>query len=131
MPVPLPRRRRRSRLQQRLWPLQAVAFLQGFMLWPPVEKLFMTEIGFDIDGDAVKAHPFAQPDPDRGDLVLGWLSGGKGRLVGPHHPHADPVVAALAAHIELCQCANDPLFEGSHERAHILAPTLEVEQALG
>ncbi len=34
-------------LRRRLLPLYAAAGLQGFMLWTPVEKLFMNEIGFD------------------------------------------------------------------------------------
>ena len=32
---------------RRLRPLRAALFLQGICLWVPVEKLFMTEIGFD------------------------------------------------------------------------------------
>ena len=34
-------------LRRRLLPLYVAVFLQGFLLWVPVEKLFMTEIGFD------------------------------------------------------------------------------------
>lgn len=34
-------------LRRRLAPLYVAVFLQGFMLWVPVEKLFMTSIGFD------------------------------------------------------------------------------------
>jgi MFS family permease len=34
-------------LRQRLRPLHAAVFLQGCMLWVPVEKLFQTGIGFD------------------------------------------------------------------------------------
>jgi predicted MFS family arabinose efflux permease len=37
----------RGRLHRRLLPLTTAVALQGFMLWVPVEKLFMTEIGFD------------------------------------------------------------------------------------
>ncbi|MGW1345690.1 MFS transporter [Kribbella sp. NPDC002412] len=37
----------RNVLRRRLLPLWVGAFLQGFALWVPVEKLFMTEIGFD------------------------------------------------------------------------------------
>lgn len=36
-----------SGLRRRLLPLGVGAFLQGFALWVPVEKLFMTGIGFD------------------------------------------------------------------------------------
>jgi MFS family permease len=63
MSVPLWRTRRRSRLQRRLWPLQLAAFLQGFMLWPPVEKLFMTEIGFDAAAVGVMAAAYAAVIP--------------------------------------------------------------------
>jgi MFS family permease len=37
----------RASLQRRLVPLYAVAFLQNLALWVPIEKLFMTTIGFD------------------------------------------------------------------------------------
>ena len=36
-----------TRLRARLLPLYAAIGLQGFSLWVPVEKLFMSEIGFD------------------------------------------------------------------------------------
>jgi len=36
-----------TNLRRRLLPLYTAAGLQGFMLWTPVEKLFMNEIGFD------------------------------------------------------------------------------------
>jgi MFS family permease len=48
-----------SSLHRRLLPLHAAAFLQGFMLWPPVEKLFMTEIGFDPAAVGVMAAAYA------------------------------------------------------------------------
>ncbi|MEV0291302.1 MFS transporter [Kribbella sp. NPDC050820] len=37
----------RPSLRRRLAPLWVGTFLQGFALWVPVEKLFMSEIGFD------------------------------------------------------------------------------------
>ena len=48
MPVP-------RRLRRRLAPLYAAAFLQNVALWVPVEKLFMTDIGFDAAGVGVMA----------------------------------------------------------------------------
>ena len=36
-----------TNLRRRLLPLYTAAGLQGFMLWTPIEKLFMNEIGFD------------------------------------------------------------------------------------
>lgn len=43
------------RLRRRLAPLYAVAFLQNLALWVPVEKLFMTDIGFDAAGVGLMA----------------------------------------------------------------------------
>lgn len=40
-------------LQRRLRPLYFTAFLQGFVLWYAIEKLFMTSIGIDYQGIAV------------------------------------------------------------------------------
>jgi hypothetical protein len=34
-------------VRRRLRPLHIAVALQGFMPWVPVEKLFMSEIGFD------------------------------------------------------------------------------------
>ncbi len=42
-------------LRRRLRPLHAAVFLQGFLLWVPVEKLFMTELGFDAAAVGVTA----------------------------------------------------------------------------
>lgn len=50
-------------LRTRLLPLQVAAFLQGFMLWPPVEKLFLTEIGFDAAAIGVMAAVYAAVVP--------------------------------------------------------------------
>ncbi len=48
-----------SPLQRRLAPLRVAVFLHGFMLWPPVEKLFMTEIGFDATAIGIMAAAYA------------------------------------------------------------------------
>ena len=44
-----------STLRRRLRPLQLAVLLQGVLLWVPIEKLFMSEIGFDpaAGGDEV------------------------------------------------------------------------------
>lgn len=47
------------RLRRRLLPLTIAVALQGFMLWVPVEKLFMTEIGFDPASIGVMAAFYA------------------------------------------------------------------------
>ncbi|HET6668194.1 MAG TPA: MFS transporter [Intrasporangium sp.] len=49
----------RRRLGRRLLPLTLAVALQGFMLWVPVEKLFMTEIGFDAASIGVMAAAYA------------------------------------------------------------------------
>jgi MFS family permease len=46
-------------LRRRLLPLQVAVALQGFMLWVPVEKLFMNEIGFDAATVGVMAAAYA------------------------------------------------------------------------
>jgi MFS family permease len=46
-------------LRRRLLPLYAAAGLQGFMLWTPVEKLFLNEIGFDAASVGLMAAAYA------------------------------------------------------------------------
>jgi len=46
-------------LRRRLLPLTSAVALQGFILWVPVEKLFMTEIGFDPASIGVMAALYA------------------------------------------------------------------------
>jgi predicted MFS family arabinose efflux permease len=46
-------------LPRRLLPLHIAVALQGFMLWVPVEKLFMNEIGFDAASVGVMAAAYA------------------------------------------------------------------------
>jgi predicted MFS family arabinose efflux permease len=46
-------------LHRRLLPLHVGVALQGFMLWLPVEKLFMSEIGFDAASVGVMAAAYA------------------------------------------------------------------------
>ena len=53
----------RARLSRRLFPLYAAAALQGVFLWTPIEKLFMTEIGFDAAGVGVMAAAYAAVVP--------------------------------------------------------------------
>jgi predicted MFS family arabinose efflux permease len=50
---------RPSLLTRRLAPLYVAVGLQGFMLWVPVEKLFMNEIGFDVAAVGVMAAAYA------------------------------------------------------------------------
>ncbi|MEU2390440.1 MFS transporter [Streptomyces sp. NPDC007369] len=52
---PRPDRTARRVLRRRLAPLYAAAFLQNLALWVPIEKLFMTDIGFDAAGVGVMA----------------------------------------------------------------------------
>jgi MFS family permease len=53
----------RTKLRRRLLPLQVAAFLQGVLLWLPVEKLFMSEIGFDAASIGVMAAVYAAVVP--------------------------------------------------------------------
>jgi len=50
-------------LRRRLRPLHAAVFLQGFMLWVSVEKLFMTELGFDAAAVGVMAAAYSAMVP--------------------------------------------------------------------
>jgi MFS family permease len=50
-------------LRRRLLPLHVAAMLQGIMLWLPVEKLFMMEIGFDAASVGVMAAAYAAVVP--------------------------------------------------------------------
>jgi predicted MFS family arabinose efflux permease len=50
-------------LARRLAPLQLAVGLQGFVLWVPVEKLFMTQIGFTPRSVAVMAAAYAAVVP--------------------------------------------------------------------
>jgi predicted MFS family arabinose efflux permease len=58
-----PSARPRTPLQRRLLPLHTAVALQGFMLWVPVEKLFMSEIGFDATAVGVMAAAYAAVVP--------------------------------------------------------------------
>jgi MFS family permease len=50
-------------LARRLRPLQIGVALQGLILWVPIEKLFMTEIGFDAASVGVMAAAYAAVVP--------------------------------------------------------------------
>lgn len=53
----------RTPLQRRLFPLHIAVASQGFMLWVPIEKLFMSEIGFDAAAVGVMAAAYAAVVP--------------------------------------------------------------------
>ncbi len=53
----------RNSLRKRLLPLHIAVSLQGLMLWVPVEKLFMNEIGFDAASVGVMAAAYAAVVP--------------------------------------------------------------------
>ena len=50
-------------LERRLRPIYVAAFLQNVALWVPIEKLFMTDIGFDNGSVAVMAAAYAAVVP--------------------------------------------------------------------
>jgi MFS family permease len=98
-------------LHRRLRPLHAAVFLQGFMLWVPVEKLFMTEIGFDAAAVGVMAAAYSALIPllevpsgiladrwsRRGVLILSSVAIAAGALLGGlSHSVGAYVVSALA-----------------------------------
>ena len=53
----------RAALERRLRPVYVAAFLQNVALWVPIEKLFMTDIGFDNGSVAVMAAAYAAVVP--------------------------------------------------------------------
>lgn len=57
------RHRRMTPLQRRLVPLHVAVALQGVMLWVPVEKLFLSEIGFDAAAVGLMAAAYAAVVP--------------------------------------------------------------------
>jgi MFS family permease len=59
----LMRRQSTKSLRKRLLPLHVAVLLQGFLLWVPVEKLFMNEIGFDAASVGVMAAAYAAVVP--------------------------------------------------------------------
>src|SRR5688572_33056681 len=75
-------------VRRRLLPLYAALFLQNLALWVPIEKLFMTSIGFDAAGVGLMAAVYAAVVPlfevpsalladrwsRRGVLVLGTVA---------------------------------------------------------
>jgi MFS family permease len=83
-------------LRRRLAPLYVAVFLQGFMLWVPVEKLFMTSIGFDAAAVGLMAAAYSALVPllelpsgiladrwsRRGVLIVGSLALAASSLIG-------------------------------------------------
>ena len=72
------------------------------------------EVRLDVQADAVEGHPAPDPDADGGDLVLRGLA-----LVGPAHPHADPVLPPLAADVEGIEGGDEPGLQGRHVAAQV------------
>src|SRR5690606_6500942 len=85
------------------------------------------QVGFDIDGNAVEAHPAPEPDADGGDLVLRRRAVCHGRPIRPDNPAAAPVFAPFAAYIESGQCGDEPILERGDEGPHILASPFPVQ----
>jgi MFS family permease len=89
-------RARPAMLGRRLVPLYAAAFLQNLALWVPIEKLFMTSIGFDAASVGAMAAVYAVVVPvlevpsgiladrwsRRGVLILASIAGTASVLVG-------------------------------------------------
>jgi MFS family permease len=89
-------RARSDVLRRRLTPLYAAAFLQNLALWVPIEKLFMTTIGFNAASVGAMAAVYAVVVPvmevpsgvladrwsRRGVLILASIAGVLSVLVG-------------------------------------------------
>jgi hypothetical protein len=67
------------RLRRRLRPLYLAAVLQGFTLWVPVEKLFLSEIGFDAATELLSRWRRPAGDPRGRELGGNRLIGRSGR----------------------------------------------------
>src|SRR3712207_1204006 len=90
------RRGAAAAVRRRLRPLYVAVLLQGLALWVPVEKLFMTSIGFDAAGVGLMAAVYAAVVPlfevpsglladrwsRRGVLVLGSVAAAVSVAVG-------------------------------------------------
>ncbi|HEV7657274.1 MAG TPA: MFS transporter [Mycobacteriales bacterium] len=102
---------RAASLRRRLRPLHAAVFLQGFLLWLPVEKLFITTIGFDAAAVGLLAAVYAAVVPvlqlpagiladrwsRRGVLIVSSLALAASSLLGGlSHSIGMYLVAALA-----------------------------------
>ncbi|MCV2489044.1 MFS transporter [Geodermatophilus sp. YIM 151500] len=91
----------RRALRRRLAPLYAAAFLQNLALWVPIEKLFMTGIGFDAAGVGLMAAVYSVVVPvfevpsgvladrwsRRGVLVLACLAAALSAAIGGASPN--------------------------------------------
>jgi|SRR5215216_7321530 len=64
-------------LTRRLLPLQIGVALQGLILWAPIEKLFMTEIGFDAAAVGMMAAAYAAVVPLLECRRESWLIAGE------------------------------------------------------
>ena len=84
------------------------------------------EVGLDVEADAVEAHPVAQPEADRGDLVLDI-----GATLRPAHPDADAIGPDLAGNVEPRQRGDQPRLQQRHEAADIATATAQVEHHVG
>jgi MFS family permease len=83
-------------LRRRLAPLYAAVFLQGLAFWVPIEKLFMTGIGFDAAGVGLMAAVYAAVVPffevpsgiladrwsRRGVLIVGCVAAAVSAAIG-------------------------------------------------
>ena len=49
---------------------------------------------------------------------------------GPRDPHADALLAPLAAHVEIRERADQPFFKGRHEQPHVRPPLLEMQHEI-
>src|SRR4029077_16069621 len=74
---------------------------------------------------AVQADPALEPDADRRDLVLVT-----GAALRPRHPHADALLAPLAADVEAAERADQPFLQRRHEQPHVGAPLPDIQHEI-
>ena len=86
----------------------------------------MTQIGLHIQADPVKADPFADLDPDSGDLVLAAPA-----RAPALDPDPDPAVTDPGLDPEGGQGPHQPLFQPPHEGAHVAAALVQVQHHIG
>ena len=67
----------------------------------------------------MEADPFAQPNANCRNLVLGLFPIRHQRFVVPLYPDADAAVADVASDVELIQRQDHPAFQLTHKAAHV------------
>ena len=81
----------------------------------------------DRSGATLSANPWNVTQRCTRMPMAAILSSAPWPLLRPAHPHADAIVAALAAHVEGRKRADDPFLDGGDEAANVGRAALEIE----